>query len=134
MRHPLYERCSHAPAALIFITALCSASACSAEIFKCATKDGTPLYQNFPCQFDSMGWLPSSPQTAPTTASATANASGPRIGMTADEIRALLGEPVDVTEDEPASGGRVSFWRYADGTTLQFDHKQRVLAVQRPKL
>ena len=86
-----------------------------------------PLYQNFPCQFDSMGWLPSSPQAA----TKSANASGPRIGMTADEVRALLGEPVDVTEDEPASGGRVSFWRYADGTTLQFDHKQRVLAVQR---
>lgn len=115
--------------------ASCAAPAASAEIFKCATKDGTPLYQNFPCQFDSLGWQLPSPQatqvTQVTKATAkSANASEPRIGMTADEVRTLLGEPVDVVEDEPSSG-RVSYWRYADGTSLQFDHKQRVSAVQR---
>jgi hypothetical protein len=36
-----------------------------------------------------------------------------------------------MTEDEPASGGRVSIWHYADGRSVQFDHKHRVLSVQR---
>jgi hypothetical protein len=43
--------------------------------------------------------------------------------MTADEVRTLLGEPEEMVEDEPASGGRVSNWRYADGRIVQFDHK-----------
>jgi hypothetical protein len=53
------------------------------------------------------------------------------IGMAADEVRALLGEPEEMVEDEPASGGRVSIWRYADGRIVQFDHKHNVLGVQR---
>ena len=53
-----------------------------------------------------------------------------RVGMSADEVRALLGDPADVLEDEPASG-RVSSWRYADGRSVQFGYKNRVTAVQR---
>jgi hypothetical protein len=58
-------------------------------------------------------------------------AGEPQIGMSSDEVRALLGEPDDVLEDEPGNGGRVSNWRYADGRIVQFDHKHHVLGVQR---
>jgi hypothetical protein len=127
---------------LILVTASCVAPAASGEIFKCATKDGTPLYQNFPCQFDSIGWLPPSPQTTQATqgtqatrttqpTAKSANPSEPRIGMTAEEVKALLGEPEETVEDEPGKGSRVSIWRYADGRSVQFDNKQRVLGVQR---
>ena len=51
--------------------------------------------------------------------------------MTAEEVKAQLGEPEEMVEDEPASGGRVSNWRYADGRVVQFDHKHLVLGVQR---
>ena len=151
MRHVSLEQRSCALIALILVLVFCISPWASAEIFKCVAKDGSPLYQNFPCQFDSIGWVPSNLDAAKTTAkpgdasqsksksaSVTvastikkANAKEPQVGMTADEVTALLGEPEDVSEDEPANGGRVSMWRYADGRIVQFDHKHRVLGVQR---
>ncbi len=63
----------------------------------------------------------------------SANASELRIGMTADEVRMLLGEPEEMVDDEPAEGGRVSNWRYADGRTVRFDHKHHILEVQQQR-
>ena len=154
MHHPLRDRCSHAVVALI-LPAFCAAPATCAEIFKCVAKDGTALYQNFPCEFDSIGWVPSNPQAGKTTlmpgaSQATPKAAPvnvapvnvastvrstqtgePQIGMSSDEVRSLLGEPEEMIDDEPAEGGRVSIWRYADGRSVQFDHKHHVLGVQR---
>jgi len=148
LHHPLRDRCSRALIALIVVPAFCAAPAISAEIFKCVAKDGSPLYQNFPCQFDSIGWVPSNLGAAKTTAkpgdasqsksapinvasiAKLANSSELRIGMTEDEVRALLGEPEEMVDDEPAEGGRVSNWRYADGRSVQFDHKHHVLEIQ----
>lgn len=45
----------------IIAAALLVAPLASAEIYECASKDGTALYQNFACQFDSLGSLPSQP-------------------------------------------------------------------------
>lgn len=154
---PLRDSVSGALMALILVPAFCAVPPASAEIFKCVATDATALYQNFPCEFDSIGWMPSNPQAQKTTLlSPTASQAKPKAapvnvasplnvastvkstdtgephnGMTADEVRALLGEPEDVVEDEPGNGGRVSIWRYADGMTIQFDHKHHVLGVQR---
>jgi hypothetical protein len=127
------------------------ASTCSAEIFKCAEKNGLVRYQNFPCAIDSLGSLPKSPASgkapAPSEASRlrakpagddaarkTAQLAGigePRAGMTPDEVRAIWGEPEQVVQDEPP-GGRVEIWEYGDGKLVRFDaSKQRVLSVQR---
>ena len=150
------RRCALVTAVLVSV--LLIASPVAAEIFKCATKDGMPRYQNFPCNIDSLG-LPSNPSVAssppnpsvastpsipgarqekpkpaPVNAPSTgqrANAGEPAVGMTDDEVRMLLGEPEDVVEDEPRTGDRVSNWRYADGRIVQFDSKHRVLGVQR---
>ena len=141
----------HALVALVAVSALVDAPIVAAEIFKCATKDGGPLYQNFPCSIDSVGSLPSNPPVAKAPLVAgnatpeksktkTINVAStskstltgePRIGMTTAEVRALLGEPEEMVDDEPADGGRVSIWRYADGRSVQFDRKHRVLEVQR---
>jgi hypothetical protein len=158
--HPLRDRCSRAFIALILAPAFCAALPASAEIFKCVAKDATALYQNFPCDMDSLGSLPSNPPVAKTPSNAPvaktpsklgvggqeksktepikvasivkATYTGePQIGMTSDEVRVLLGEPEEMVEDEPASGGRVSNWRYADGRIVQFDHKHIVFGVQR---
>lgn len=155
--HPLRDTCSRAFIALILVPAFCAAPPASAEIFKCVTKDATALYQNFPCEFDSIGWVSLNPQAAKTTSMPAAasqakpkatpgNVASPvnvasivkstytgelRVGMTADEVRTLLGEPEEMVDDEPAEGGRVSIWRYADGRSVQFDHKHYVLGVQR---
>jgi hypothetical protein len=155
--HPLRDRCSHAFIALILVPAFYYAPPACAEIFKCVAKDATALYQNFPCEFDSIGWVPLNPQAARTTLMSPAasqakpkatpvNVASPvtvastakstytgelRVGMSSDEVRALLGEPEEMVDDEPAEGGRTSVWRYADGRSVQFDHKHHVLEVQR---
>ncbi len=145
MRHQLRD--SRALIAFI-LPAFCGAPLASAEIFKCVTKDGTPLYQNFPCQFDSIGWVPpnsqavktpsaapSPPQAKPTVppadAASTATAADARqarIGMTPEEVRAILGEPMEIVEEGPADR-RAEIWRYVD-RTLQFDHTHHVTTVE----
>ena len=126
------------------VTAIAVLAACAAlpatasDIIKCVGKDGVTTYQNFPCD-QNAGWLPSSVPTgkspAPQAATArldkasTAGTGRPatlRAGMTADEVKALLGEPQEMEEDEPRSG-RVFIWRYADGRLVQFDVKHRLL-------
>jgi hypothetical protein len=162
MRQSVRSRACALLVALGLASAWHAAPAQSGEIFKCVAKDGTPLYQNFPCNIDSLGFLPSnaqgpqrqtpSPATggpakpnvqplaasvpghAPVNTAATANRidlGTPHVGMTTEEVKVLWGEPDDVTEDEPGDGPRVSNWRYSDGRTVQFDHKHRVLGVQR---
>ena len=132
-------------AALLGVQALLFAPYVSAEIFKCVAKDGSgnPLFQNFPCSIDSLG-LPSNPaaaQPAPagtgqpkpeSTAgpAAKTNATELQIGISREEVRALLGDPQTVEEDEPGEGGRTSIWRYADGRSVQFDDKRRVREIQ----
>jgi hypothetical protein len=138
----------------LLIASFLAAPAIAGEIFKCVAKDGIPLYQNFPCYIDSIGSLPSDPPAAKTPS--IPGAAGqekskaalaktkpvnvalikpthiePRVGMTEDEIRALLGEPQEMVDDEPAEGGRVSTWRYADGRTILFANKHRVLEIRR---
>jgi hypothetical protein len=143
LRHPLRD--SRALIALI-LPALCAAPVASAEIFKCVAKDGTALYQNFPCQFDSIGWKPSDPQAetttlmpsdarqakpkaAPVNVGSTAKSADPselRIGVTPDEVRAILGEPLEAVQDE---GIGIEIWRYVD-RTVQFDRTNRVVTLQ----
>lgn len=166
MTHPLRRKRSRERLATMFIAssvrsimsksiwflvlALCAAPLASAEIFKCVGKNGTDLYQNFPCQFDSLGSLPSSPPSAKTTlppsdatqvrpkvvpvdvasSAKSAKASEPRIGMSPDEVRAIWGEPAEAIQDEPREG-RIEIWRYGETRSVQFNNKQRVVAVQR---
>ena len=131
----------HALVSLVLCSALVATPAVASEIFKCLAKDGSPLYQNFPCDIDSLGSLPSKPNvTQPTpsaisravNATSTGRSTSPgelRVGMTIDEVKSLLGEPAEIVEDEPRSG-RVSIWRYADGRIVQFDNKHRVFRLQ----
>jgi hypothetical protein len=157
---PLRARLRHALVALVAISAFLIAPAVAAEIFKCVAKDGSPLYQNFPCDLDWLGWSPLSPpavktlsnapvaktpampgvagqekpKTPPINAASTDKSTHTgelRIGMSSDEVRALLGEPEEMVDDEPDEGGRVSNWRYADGRIVQFDRKHRVVEVKR---
>lgn len=135
----------------ILLSALLIAPLASAEIFKCVGKDGTDLYQNFPCQFDSMGWKPMNPQ-GPKATSATIDSSPappkaipveaaapgksptppgePRIGMTTAEVKALWGEAADTYYDELVDG-RVEVWSYSRSRSVTFDVKGRVAAIQR---
>jgi hypothetical protein len=125
--------------------ALAAFAADAAEIYKCVDRSGVDRYQNFPCAVDSPGWMPSTPATpkpstpiaspskptpSPPPATPPKDASTPRPGMTADEVKALWGEPDEILQDEPRSG-RVEIWQYADGRVVQINVKQRVISIQR---
>ena len=116
-----------------------AAAPASAEIFKCIGKDGVVVYQNFPCEIDSLGSLPTSATTVVAsngsdqskTTSSKPLPSEPGVGMTAEEVRAIWGEPTDTFNEEPGDGGRVEVWAYGSDRSVRFDHRSRVTAVQK---
>jgi hypothetical protein len=126
---------------------LFGASLASAEVFKCVGKNGEALYQNFPCQFESMGGMPTDvpdPKKSPTDVASpkksTIDVPGPkkspaapaepRIGMTTEEVRAIWGEPTDTHWEEPGDGDRSEIWSYGASRSVRFDSKRRVAAIQ----
>lgn len=132
--------------AVIALAAMLFAPFATAEIYRCVAKNGLPLYQNFPCHRDSVDLLPSTVQLADVAATnglhkriAAAGPSShtssvprePSVGMTSGEVTAIMGEPVERIQDEPEMGGPISIWRYANGTSVQFDRRHRVLEIQR---
>ena len=138
----------------LLMVLLLGAGPVCADIFKCVGKNALVVYQNFPCEIDSLGTTPAEAKSArsasapnrsdaspkpmaavavPVGAVKAAGASlppVPRIGMTSEEVKAIWGEPLEVIQDEPRSGGRIEIWQYADGRSVQLDHKQRVSSVQ----
>ena len=134
----------------VFGAAFMMTQAAAAEIFKCTSKNGLDLYQNFPCQIDSLGNVPSQhvgSKPTPPLKSIQANAANPalqrgsptaplspgsdlQVGMSAAEVRTIWGEPAEIVQDEPRSG-RVEIWQYADGRVVQINVKQRVISIQR---
>jgi hypothetical protein len=132
------------------IVALCATGA-SGEIYKCTSRKSIPKYQNFPCEFDSLGSVPPTTVSddthagiagvpAPTRAAAPVRRVGgvahrsngaqvPRVGMTTDEVRALWGEPVEMNKEELRKG-TFDTWTYADSRSVQFDRKGRVTSIR----
>lgn len=144
MRQALLDGCSRGPIASMLAAALCATPPASAEIFKCFAKDRTPIYQNFPCQFNSIDSVPSSLQAAKTSlmpadasrakpkaapinvalAVKPPDPGEPSVGMAPDEIRTLLGEPMEIVEDHPTEG--IETWRYVN-RSVKIDRTQRVV-------
>lgn len=108
--------------AVVLLVALCAGPA-HAEIFKCAGKAGAYVYQNFPCHLDSIG-------SVQDTQPPKAGSAEPKVGMTAEQVRSIWGEPADRYEDEQ-NKGRYRVWEYGGNRSVRFDHKYRVVAVQR---
>jgi hypothetical protein len=133
--------------ASILVYSLVSAAPATAEIYKCVSKAGLTMYQNFPCQYDknpeaAARVMPAVNAAQPkpvqpvavaaNSAAATANANvadptEPTVGMAAEEVRKLLGEPLEIVQDTPTEG--VETWRYLSHN-VQIDHSsQQVLVV-----
>ena len=102
-------------------------------------------YQNFPCEFNSLGSMPSTatlghnassglvarsagPLVAQSAAisaarvehvakTTTSGAGQPVPGMAEAEVRKIWGEPDEIVQDEPPSG-RVDIWHYRDGRSV----------------
>jgi hypothetical protein len=128
--------------AVLFVAPLASA-----EVFRCVGKYGEALYQNFPCQFVSMGGMPmdapgskkspadiSGSKEAPTDVSGAkkspAASAAPRVGMMSEEVRAIWGEPTEIIQEEPGEGSRFEVWSYGDSRSVRFDRKRRVSSIQ----
>jgi hypothetical protein len=131
----------------VLFTVLLVAPLASAEVFKCVGKYGEALYQNFPCQFASMGGtamdapgpkeLPADvpgPKKSPTDVSGAkkspAASAEPRAGMTGDEVKAIWGEPTEIIQEEPGDGSRFEVWSYGASRSVRFDRKRRVSSIQ----
>jgi hypothetical protein len=140
----------------VLFSVLLAASLASAEVFKCVGKKGEDLYQNFPCQFESMGGTPTDvldPKKPPTDVAAPkkppaaptqqrlgaaqgqkkppALPAEPQISMTTEEVRAIWGEPTDTVQEEPQIGGRLEVWSYGDSRSVSFNPRGRVAAIQK---
>jgi hypothetical protein len=125
----------------VLFSVLFVAPLASGEIFKCVGKYGEDLYQNFPCEFDSIGGAPQfeSKGGVPSIGGVPMAARGPRkspavpaepgLGMTTEEVRTIWGEPTDTVQEEPGDGGRFEVWSYGDSRTVRFDHRGRVTAI-----
>jgi hypothetical protein len=149
-------RSVRALAAVVVVSAAFVARPALAEIFKCSAKDGTPLYQNFPCNIDSLGSMPSQPAvtSAPAVAAVPASAhqkpkagsaergaavttalvkptsvAGIDVGMSENQVKAVLGEPDEMLEDEQRTG-RFYIWRYGNREEVIFDTRRHVVSVQ----
>ena len=118
---------------------LLAAQPAHGEIFKCISK-AMPTFQNFPCEFDSLGAMPATALAAKTSVSVPPNAARsrlparpvatmPRVGMTTNEVKAIWGEPLDTTKEEYAKGD-IETWTYADSRSIRFDAKGRVSEIK----
>ena len=125
--------------ALSLVVLFLPAQPSSADIFKCTANKAIPTYQNFPCEFDSVGTMPTTTPTinvnppsapaTPTTVRAASVTTMPRVGMTTKEVKAIWGEPVDMNKEEYAKGN-IETWTYADSRSIQFDVKGRVSEIK----
>jgi hypothetical protein len=126
---------------MLLLVATFVAPTAGAEIFRCVAKDGLDLYQNFPCQFQSIGWVPTN-IAVPTAQSAPIPSGQPntnirahadtvagrsdssqstlRLGMTTEGVRAMWGEPTDSHWEEPGVGERSEVWLYGDARSVRF--------------
>jgi hypothetical protein len=125
--------------ALVLLVLFLPARSPYAEIFECTANKAMPTYQNFPCEFDSLGTMPTTIATmnvnppaaaaAPVAAGAASAATMPKVGMTTKEVKAIWGEPVDTNREEYAKGN-IETWTYADSRSIRFDVKGRVSEIK----
>ncbi len=125
----------------VLFSVLFVAPLASAEVFKCVGKSGESLYQNFPCQFESIGSTPidtqdtQSPKKSPPPVDAQSAKklptvpAEPRVGMTTEEVKAIWGEPTDTVQEEPGNGPRYEVWSYGESRSVHFDRRGRVTAI-----
>jgi hypothetical protein len=109
-----------------------------AEIFACAGPHRMTVYQNFPCEFASLGAVPA---TAPVASAQAATgrpgdrahalpvATMPRVGMTTEQVKSIWGQPIDTIKEEEAKGN-IETWMYADSRSIRFDLKGRVAEIK----
>jgi hypothetical protein len=106
----------------VFVLAMClvAPSALADSIFTCTDKDGKVVLRDFPCPAESASKEMTGPATTePRRTGPGGSSQDLRPGMSKGEVRAILGNPTQVTQEEGVEG-RVDTWSYGS-QTLQFD-------------
>jgi outer membrane protein assembly factor BamE (lipoprotein component of BamABCDE complex) len=99
------------------------------SIYACKGSDGSVVYRDFPCPADSeSSTVVSGPKAGAAGAKAPSNRESElRAGMSKSEVRAILGSPTEITQEEGVDG-RVDTWSYSSGSKpLQFDSTGRLI-------
>ncbi|HEX4599361.1 MAG TPA: DUF4124 domain-containing protein [Burkholderiaceae bacterium] len=93
-------------------------------IYVCKGSDGKVVYRDFPCPEDAESTAYGDSKTSDTKGAKPAKATADqdlRAGMSKNEVRNILGNPTEITQDEGVDG-RVDTWSYGAGArSLQFD-------------
>jgi hypothetical protein len=108
---------------LLVLAALVPAASAD-SIYVCKGSDGKVVYRDFPCPPDAESTAFGDPKAGDPKGAKPAKASpeqGLRPGMSKNEVRSLLGNPTEVTQEEGVDG-RVDTWSYGAGSkSLEFD-------------
>jgi hypothetical protein len=67
--------------------------------------------------------------TAPQISAAPIPTGNLLVGMTTKEVKAIAGEPMEVTQEEVVQG-RIETWSYGASGSIQFDHTGRLSGIQ----
>jgi hypothetical protein len=123
--------------AIVAATALLPQIA-SGEIFRCVARNGLPLYQNFPCEFDSLSAMATLVRTTGSQRPAAMPgvvpmphvpvASQAEVGMSPAQVRDVLGEPLEIVPEQIGDQPSTEIWRYLD-KRIRF-HANHVAAVE----
>lgn len=99
-------------------------------IYVCKGSDGKVVYRDFPCPSDSESTAFGDSKTGDAKTAKPAKPASDqdlRPGMSKNEVRAILGSPAEITQEEGIEG-RVDTWSYGAGSkTLQFDASGRLI-------
>jgi hypothetical protein len=91
------------------------------SIYVCKARDGSVVYRDFPCPDESESTaFTGTPQPNSKGAPAAPADGRLRPGMSKSEVQAILGSPLDVTQEEGVDGTVVT-WTYHDSRSVQFD-------------
>jgi outer membrane protein assembly factor BamE (lipoprotein component of BamABCDE complex) len=116
--------------ALVLVATLVVAPAAFADqIYVCKASDGSVVYRDFPCPTDAESTAFGDPRSGDSKQAKPAQNGAERelrAGMSKAEVRAILGNPTEITQEEGVDG-RVDTWSYGGSRTVQFDANGHVV-------
>jgi hypothetical protein len=118
------------PALVVLMLLMIGPAALADQIYVCKESDGKVVYRDFPCPPDAESTAFGDSKTSDTKGAKSTKPTSEqqvRAGMSKNEVRSILGNPTEITQEEGVDG-RVDTWSYGAGSkTLQFDAAGRLV-------
>jgi hypothetical protein len=92
------------------------------SIYVCKAGDGSVVYRDFPCPPETESTTFGDPKKSDPKSKKPVVVADRELqaGMSKSQVRAILGSPTAITQDEGVDG-RVDTWSYGASQTVQFD-------------